>query len=60
MGAEMQALSKDQIAVTLAKAHGASVVISSEAFTTLVQSQQSEFQQQWDLPVIVQEHNEEG
>lgn len=54
----MQALSKDQIAVTLAKTHGASIVISSEAFTTLVQSQQSGFQQQWDLPIIVQELKE--
>ena len=49
---------EDPVAVALAKEHGASFVMSSGAFTTLVQSQQSDFDQQWDLPIIVHENKE--
>ena len=58
LGTEFQSMYEDPVAVALAKEHGASFVMSSGAFTTLVQSQQSDFDQQWDLPIIVHENKE--
>ncbi|XP_031566884.1 uncharacterized protein LOC116301861 [Actinia tenebrosa] len=48
-------LSEDPVALRVAKEHSVNIVVSSSCLQTLIDNQAPQFNQQWDIPVIVSE-----